>query len=330
MEEIKVMNLWKSFKKEREAKTVLSSLRKPFNKKTFQAVKGISFSVRKKDFFGLLGSNGAGKSVTLACISTLLIPDKGLIEVQGTNIVESPRIFREKMNVVLGDRLLYHKLSCRENLEFYAGLYGLSLQERKKVIPELFDRVGLKEEQNTLFEDLSTGMKQRLAIARALINDPEILLLDEPTLGIDAAQQRELHELFKELNKEKTIVLTSHYMKEVEELCNNLVIMNNGKIIAQGTVQELIDSLKRKACLQISFKGSINRKALQELLPLESVIEGNSIRVVTRTPEEIVQEFIKATNDKLTITKLEISKPCLEDAFIELTKKENACEEVAE
>ena len=318
--EIVVKNLWKSFAEEKKSEKKNFSRLLPIRKnEKFWAVKGISFQVEKKDFFGLLGSNGAGKSVTLSCMSGLLVPDQGEILVQGNDIVKHPELFKEKMNIVLGSRLLYSKLSICDNLEFYAKMYGLNNEAQKKKVKELMDLMNLNDCGKKKFEDLSTGQKQRACIARALINDPEVLLLDEPTVGVDAVQQKQLHELFKELNKTKTIVLTSHYLHEVESLCNRVVIMKSGEIVANDSPKNLIKQLGKKSRVTMMIESKVSELELRKFLPMDALVKGSKIDVLTIEPEEVVQKFISQTNGNVDIKALEISKPSLEDVFIALT-----------
>lgn len=240
MPAVSVRNLCKSFKASgfEDSSSIVRYLQL-FGKKRFGAVKGVSFDVQKGEIFGLLGSNGAGKSVTLSCIATLLLPDSGSIHVLGADAVKEPSKVKKRINVVFGDKLLYSKLSVQENLEFYSRLYGLNGADAKQRIEELLELLGLREHWRKKFEDLSTGFKQRTAIARALINDPELLLLDEPTSGVDVKNVRAIHSLLRELKKTKTIVLTTHYLKEAEELCDRIALMSEGKIVAIGTKEEL-------------------------------------------------------------------------------------------
>lgn len=210
-------------------------------KKTLEALKGISFSVKKGEIFGLLGPNGAGKSTTIKILSTMLLPTSGEVKVLGYDCETEENKIRNKINFVFGgERSLYWRLTAKENLVYFADLYKVSRNDQKKLIPQILELVGLKDASNNRVETYSKGMKQRLQIARCLINDPEVIFFDEPSIGLDPKGADDLKQLIKLLaNYGKTILLTTHYMKEAEELCDRIAIINHGQIIANGTLEEL-------------------------------------------------------------------------------------------
>lgn len=237
---IEVKNLVKSFKKDSEKNSIIGkSLDYVLSRERFFAVNNVSFSVKKGELFSLLGLNGAGKTVTLSIIATLMHPDKGKVKVNGIDAIKHPDKIRKCLNVMFAGKLMYPKLTLRENLEFFAQMYGLKGKKLKKRVNDLIKEMELEHKSNTKFEDLSTGMKQRAAFARALINDPEILLLDEPTLGVDFQNLKKMYKQIKSFKGKKTIILTTHYLKEAEQLSDRIALMNEGKIFAIGSMNQL-------------------------------------------------------------------------------------------
>lgn len=206
-----------------------------------KAVEGISFEVKKGQVFGLLGPNGAGKSTTISIISTLIKPTHGDVLFEGTSILNNPNLIRQKLGVVPQDIALYPTLTGYENLSFWGSIYGLKGSELKKRISDVCDIIGLNGRIKDKVEKYSGGMKRRLNIGAALLHMPELLIMDEPTVGIDPQSRNHILDTVLELNKQGiTIIYTSHYMEEVEYLCNELCIMDEGKIIASGTQQEMV------------------------------------------------------------------------------------------
>lgn len=202
-------------------------------KKVIQAVNDISFSVKEGEIFGLLGPNGAGKTTTIKILTTLLAPSKGEAKIFGYNCFGQEKFIRPNINFIFGgERGLYWRLSAYENLMYFGDLYKVSEKILKNRIEMLLDLVGLKGREEEKVEGFSKGMKQRLQIARGLINDPKILFLDEPTLGLDPVGAKDLRNIILNLKKHgKTILLTTHYMQEAEELCDRIALINHGKII---------------------------------------------------------------------------------------------------
>lgn len=210
-------------------------------KKTISAVDGISFHVDRGEIFGLLGQNGAGKTTTIKMLTTLLAPTEGICKVLDHDTFGDEKYIRKRINFVFGGELgVYRRLSARDNLIYFSNLYLLDQKEQKKKIDDLLELVGLLDRADDLVETFSKGMIQRLQIARGLINDPEILFMDEPTIGLDPVGAHMLREIIKKLRERGcTVLLTTHYLAEAEELCDRLVIMNQGKVVASGTPEEI-------------------------------------------------------------------------------------------
>ncbi|MGI5964983.1 MAG: ABC transporter ATP-binding protein [Candidatus Methanomethylophilaceae archaeon] len=219
------------------------------------AVDNLSFEVKRGEIFGLLGPNGAGKTTTVKMLSTLLTPTSGSARVLGYDISDERTMqdLRRRINTVSGgERGLYYRLSAKQNLEFFADLYGIPKKEQKDLFENLLEEVGLTEAADIKVENYSRGMKQRLHIARSLVNDPEVLFLDEPTIGLDPEISREIRKMIKSLSESGTaIVLTSHYMYEVEELCDRMIVISNGKTVGSGTAAEIKESVSDPSAVHV-------------------------------------------------------------------------------
>lgn len=211
------------------------------DKTTTVALDGISFSVRQGELFGVLGPNGAGKTTLVRILSTLLTPTAGRVSIDGVDVVLEPKAIRKRIGVVFGgERGLYDRLSARDNMRFSAELYGMSAREAPKQILALLEKVGLESKIDVRVETFSRGMKQRLHIARALLHDPDVIFLDEPSSGLDPVAARELRNLIRELKAlGKTIILTTHYMFEADELCDRVAVIPNGRILTLGTPESI-------------------------------------------------------------------------------------------
>jgi ABC-2 type transport system ATP-binding protein len=205
------------------------------------AVDGIDFTVEQGEIFGLLGQNGAGKTTTIKMLITLLAPTSGMCHVLGYDTFKQAKKIRPKINFIFGGETgVYRRLSAWDNLAYFSNLYHVPPKLAKSRIADALELVGLTDKANVLCETFSKGMLQRMQIARGLVNDPEILFCDEPTVGLDPLGARMLREVLKELKQRgKTILLTTHYMPEADELCDRISIIKEGKIVASGTSEEL-------------------------------------------------------------------------------------------
>ena len=210
-------------------------------KEIVKAVDGLSFDVRRGEVFGLLGQNGAGKTTTIKMLITLLAPTKGECKVLGYDTFREENKIRNRINFIFGGEMgVYRRLSARDNLRYFANIYLISHRDREEYIENILELVGLTEKADFLVETYSKGMIQRLQIARGLINNPEIIFMDEPTVGLDPVGARMLRDIIKKLKEQgKTILLTTHYMYEADELCDRIAIINKGKLIALDTPKNL-------------------------------------------------------------------------------------------
>jgi ABC-2 type transport system ATP-binding protein len=297
------------------------------------AVDGVSLQIRQGEVFGLLGPNGAGKSTTIRMLCTLLEPTSGTARVNGFDLVKQANQVRQNLGTVLaGERSIYWKLSARENLEYFAALYHIPPEVAKKRTAELLERLELTARANDLVEKYSTGMKQRVAIGKALIANPPILLLDEPTLGLDPQAARNLRELIADLKKAgHTILLTTHYMEEADQLSDRIGIIDQGKIIALDTPQALKERIQQKDIIRLEVSGWHEDMAVKI-----QTVPGIEKLVARQMGEESLYEIsLHAENsravlpgviDKINyngtrLVNMNILRPSLEDVFISLTGK---------
>lgn len=227
---------------------VIDTLTKKYDDKI--AVDHLSLSIKRGMFFGLLGPNGAGKSTTIKCITGIAKITSGHILIDGLDVEKDYKLARVKVGLSPQDFNVDFFGTCEKNLDYMAGYYGIPKNIRKKRVNDLLKRFDLEEHRHQKFDKLSGGLKRRLVLARALVNEPALLILDEPTAGIDVEQRRALWGYLRELNKAgTTIILTSHYLEEVEALCTDIAIINHGKIVAEGTKDSFIkdgSSLEQK------------------------------------------------------------------------------------
>ncbi|MGQ9664108.1 MAG: ABC transporter ATP-binding protein [bacterium] len=292
------------------------------------AVDGVSFEIKEGELFGLLGPNGAGKTTLIKCISTLLIPDKGTAIVGGYDVHKEPLSVRKKIGVMTGgERTLYWKLSAIDNLKYFAALYGVPRNEVKQRIDYMLDLMDLRDRANENVEKFSSGMKQKLAIARALIHDPPILLIDEPTLGLDPYFARFIRHFIKEElshKLKKTILLTTHYMDEADELCDRVAFMNRGKIEALDTPTALKKGMPREQILELKCLGELDKSIFTTIKEAEglNVVKKDGyvyIRINTGNPESLLSRLVDTIRDKAKILSVNVTSPTLEDVFVYLT-----------
>ncbi|MEM0085851.1 MAG: ABC transporter ATP-binding protein [Zestosphaera sp.] len=329
----------------REAVEVVKLVKKYLTKKrkgllkseklVIEALRGISFTVNYGEVVGLLGPNGAGKTTTIKILSTLLLPDSGEARVGGFDVVKEASKVRKLIGVMLSvEKGFYGKLTGRENLIYFGSLYGLSGAELRRRVDEMMELVGLKEleAEDKLYEEYSTGMKARLSLARALLKDPPILLLDEPTLGLDPMSARKVRDLVKLLasREGKAVIYTTHNMFEAELVCDKIFLIDKGLIVASGSPEDLKNKVSdiKTVILQVK-RGTGNLNAF--LSKLADVTVGNTIteeldvnyveiRFNIKSAEESLDKIIKLlSTEGLSMSSFKVVEPTLEDVFIYFT-----------
>jgi len=303
-------------------------------------VDNVSIEVAEGELFGLLGPNGAGKSTLTRMISGMLNPTSGTIKVGGFNIKDEPMKVKESLGVVPQDIVLYNYMNARENLAFYGRLYGMSGGKLRKRIEELLEFTQLDE--NAVKRHISTysgGMKRRVNIAAALLHEPQVILMDEPTAGLDPGNKHALWEIVQALSKEgRTIVLTTHMMDEAEELCDRVAIMDKGKIIALGSPRQLARKVKMENTITV-----IPNKVTPKLIKSVSNVSGvnktyrsydedektETLKVITKRAEDVLPDVVSAiVSEGIRILSVQLSRVTLEDVFISLTGRSLTEEEI--
>jgi ABC-2 type transport system ATP-binding protein len=325
---VQTVGLTKEFDKGRY--TVWQRLRRePDPRTVFRAVDGIDLSVDEGEIFGVLGPNGAGKTTTLKMLATLLEPTSGEARVLGIDVRKQPREVRARLGAMLsGERSLYWKLTGRENLEYFAALYHVPARETRARIDGALEAVHLMDRADDYVERYSTGMRQRLALARALLPDPPLLILDEPTVGLDPQSARDLRERVRELRRQgRTVLLTTHYMEEADQLCDRVAIIDHGKIVALDTPSALKRTVRAEEIVHIDIGGSGEDAALIASLARAATVarseRHNGTLTVTlhcASARDLVPvAFDVARQASARVEHVEVVPVTLEDVFISLT-----------
>ena len=291
-----------------------------------RALTDVSFSVEPGELFGLLGPNGAGKTTSIKILTTLLLPTSGRARVLGFDPASEPQRVRPRIGYVFGgDRGLYDRLSARDNLSYFADVYRVPAREKTRRIDELLDVVGLRGRERERVETFSRGMKQRLHIARGLLHDPPVLFLDEPTIGLDPVGARELRETVAGLQSAgKTILLTTHYMYEADELCSRVAVITGGRIVAEGTPASLKRGIADRTVIEIEASG-VEEPLVSRLREMEGVTsvvveeqeETQLVLVQSSLGAQLVQPLVSAL-EGVTVRAVTAREPTLEDAYVAL------------
>jgi len=295
-----------------------------------EAVRGISFAVEQGELFGLLGPNGAGKTTTIKMLITLLLPTSGEARVLGHDVVADAREVRKRIGYVFGgDRGLYERLSALDNLRYFAELYGVSGKAQRTRIDEVLELVGLKGREQERVEGFSRGMRQRLHIARGILHDPEVVFLDEPTIGVDPVGARELRTMISGLIEAgKTVLLTTHYMFEADSLCDRIAVIANGQIVGEGTPEALKAGVAEGHVTEIEVFG-VGEPVVERLRGLAGVTsvaveerDQKQLLVVQTTGERELTAPLLAELDGLEVGRVTSREPTLEDAYVALVGTE--------
>jgi len=294
--------------------------------KEVMAVEDISFDIRSGELFGLLGPNGAGKTTTVKMLATLLIPTKGTVTIMGNDVVKDANEVRKHIGFIFGgERGLYWRLSGIDNLRYFASLYSVEPDISKKRIPYLLEMVGLKDRGNERVEGYSRGMKQRLHVARTLLHDPEILFLDEPTIGLDPVGARDFRQVIRDLQSEKkTILLTTHYMFEADSLCQRVAVIDKGIIVAMDSPSELKKHVADLSVIEIETFGTSNEvvervRALSfvDALHVQEQDQRQMLLIQTSRGAEAVPDVMTSLNGT-KVGRVIVREPTLEDAYVRL------------
>jgi len=307
-----------------DAAIFIQGLTKKFGELT--AVDNVDLSIKKGELFGLLGANGAGKSTIIKMLTTMLTPTAGIARVWGHDVAKERNEVRSSIGVVFQDPAVDSMLTGRENLDFHGRMYGMDRALRKERIEEVLDLVDLSEKADVKMQDYSGGMQRRLEIARGLMHCPHVLFLDEPTLGLDPQTRRHIWQYIRNMNKKKsvTVILTTHYMEEADYLCDRVAIIDNGKIVALDTPENLKGMIGSDT---ISLDIKSGEETLLQSLQLFPWIKsaaysnGNIEIMVDHAQSRIPEVMQEACRNNAVIRTVSIHQPTLEDAFLKFTGK---------
>jgi ABC-2 type transport system ATP-binding protein len=298
-------------------------------RKELIALEEVNLNVERGELFGLLGPNGAGKTTLIKILTTLLAPTSGWARVAGHDVIQNPNLVRPLINMVSGGESSgYGLLTVRENLWMFSQFYGLPSKEANERIVELLKMVGLEDRIHTKSSDLSTGLRQKMNIVRGFLTDPAVLFLDEPTLGLDVGASRDVRKLIRgwlDANKSRTLLLTTHYMVEAEELCDRVAIINKGRVLACDTPANLKRNLQRDAIFEIetSRLNGLTRPMIENLSEVRKTalteIEGGAKLEIALVEESALARVINMlTQRNIKVMHLSKHEPTLEDVFMEL------------
>jgi len=293
--------------------------------KTFDsqvAVDNISFLAQKGEIVGFLGPNGAGKSTTMKVITGYIPPSSGMVNVCGFDVVQQPIQSRQTIGYLPEHNPLYLDMYVHEYLSFVGSLHISSRSFIRQRVPEMIALCGLQKEQNKLIRALSKGYRQRVGLAQALLHDPEVLILDEPTTGLDPNQILEIRELIRNVSKDKTVIFSTHIMQEVQALCSRVLIINNGKLVADDIPDNLKNMQQSTVVITLEFKEKIDAETLKSLGGIISIKQKDHIIIVEASKELDVRPaiFKFATEKGYTLVGMNQESNSMEDVFRQLTK----------
>jgi len=294
-----------------------------FGRRRTTALRGATLQVPRGAIFGLLGPNGAGKTTLLSILATLLLPDGGSAAVLGHDVVREPFAIRRRLNMASGNASFVWSLRPAEILTFYGRLYGLSGKTLRDRVEELIERSELGPHRRTEYNELSTGLKQRLAFAKALLNDPEVLFLDEPTLGLDPDVSVRIRAQVAELRRERgtTIILTTHYMREAEELCDTIAFIKGGRILAQGSADELKRRIRIGEVIALRLDPRVPEGLDEVLGVLQVQARGDHVHCTVDSVDKRLPELLRWLQEQAVVVRdCRVEEPELEEVFVELAR----------
>ena len=303
----------------------LHHLTKRYDPKQPPAVDDLSYTIERGEIFSLLGPNGAGKTTTIAMMSGLIEPTSGECTVDGHSVSKEPLAVKKLIGVVPQEIALYPELSARRNLLFWGQMYGMGGKALQQRVDEILARIGLTERANDRIDTYSGGMKRRVNIGAGLLHKPDVLFMDEPTVGIDPQSRRAILDMTKELNREgMTVVYTTHYMEEAQELSHRIGIQDHGKLIALGTLDELTRLVGESDSLRLDLADPLTDEAAQSLIELEGVSgvnveEGGLLLLVDDGNARLPAIIAAVTERGGRVTSIDIREPNLEAVFLHLT-----------
>ena len=303
----------------------------------FIAVDNISFNIKKGEIVGLLGPNGAGKSTTMNMITGFIEQTEGEIKVGGYDILKNPKQAKKQIGYMPEGVPLYNDLTVKEFVSYMADLKEVIKKEKKDKVQKVIEQTDLRNVQNKLIKNLSRGYKQRVSLAGALVGDPEMLILDEPTVGLDPKQITEIRNLIKGLGKTHTIILSSHILSEISQICNKVIIINSGKIIAEDTPKNLEEKVKKQNQLSVTVEDKETKieevtkqiKGIKEIKLMKDNEDGTKEYVISVNENQDIRKeiFERYAKNNITIFELKKNEATLEDAFMKLIEEKQKEEE---